>query len=173
MKMLIVLFLTCAMMAKAAVLEADQALPCAPEGEGYTVTTEREAGCQSGWTRFNERCFLYVDTTMTWADAERNCQSRGGNLASVHSFSEQHAIQEMIKRQTQTYPLAWLGGSDAQQEGTWLWSDGSPFMFNYWDVGQPDNRARAHCLLMNFGDEQKFDDQPCSFLKTFVCARKL
>uniref|UniRef100_A0A8P4PXN6 C-type lectin domain-containing protein n=1 Tax=Dicentrarchus labrax TaxID=13489 RepID=A0A8P4PXN6_DICLA len=44
--------------------------------------------CPSGWTAFNSRCFLYVPRVLNWAQAERNCQSMGGNLASVHSFQE-------------------------------------------------------------------------------------
>ncbi|KAI3376176.1 hypothetical protein L3Q82_016700, partial [Scortum barcoo] len=112
---------------------------------------EKSYLCPGGWTEYNGRCFLYVHTSMTWANAERNCQKRGGNLASVHSFIEHHVIQGVILGSTHLYPLTWLGGFDATQEGTWFWSDGKPFTFNYWDQGQPDNHANAHCLVMNFG----------------------
>ncbi|XP_030285708.1 galactose-specific lectin nattectin-like isoform X1 [Sparus aurata] len=142
----------------------------------FSVTSsiaELMPSCPPGWTSYSIRCFLYVPSTMTWANAEKYCQSQGGNLASVHSFDEQHVIQTMIQRQTSGYPLAWLGGCDAAQEGTWFWSDGTPFSYNYWATGQPDNRANANCLLMNFGDEKKFDDQPCNYIKPFVCAKKL
>ncbi|XP_033466303.2 type-2 ice-structuring protein-like [Epinephelus lanceolatus] len=133
---------------------------------------KRSTSCPSGWTGYNGRCFSYIPTVMTWANAERHCQNLGGNLASVHSFNEQHAIQSMILQQAHAYPLTWLGGSDAAQEGTWFWSDGKPFRFNYWDKGQPDNYASAHCLVMNSGDLKKFDDQPCHYTKPFVCAMK-
>uniref|UniRef100_A0A8P4GQF2 C-type lectin domain-containing protein n=1 Tax=Dicentrarchus labrax TaxID=13489 RepID=A0A8P4GQF2_DICLA len=39
--------------------------------------------CYFGWTAFNSRCFLYVPRVLNWAQAERNCQSMGGNLASA------------------------------------------------------------------------------------------
>uniref|UniRef100_A0A671TNX0 Galactose-specific lectin nattectin-like n=1 Tax=Sparus aurata TaxID=8175 RepID=A0A671TNX0_SPAAU len=172
--MLTVSLLVCAIMALTGAA-AD------PEGEtdlnsGPEVTSsiaELMPSCPPGWTSYSIRCFLYVPSTMTWANAEKYCQSQGGNLASVHSFDEQHVIQTMIQRQTSGYPLAWLGGCDAAQEGTWFWSDGTPFSYNYWATGQPDNRANANCLLMNFGDEKKFDDQPCNYIKPFVCAKKL
>ncbi|KAI3376174.1 hypothetical protein L3Q82_016698, partial [Scortum barcoo] len=80
-----------------------------------------------------------------------HCQNRGGNLASVHSFNEYQFIQNMIQRITHTFPDTWLGGSDAEQEGTWLWSNGEPFRFNYWSPGEPNNVLNADCLVMNYG----------------------
>ncbi|XP_074479970.1 ladderlectin-like isoform X2 [Sebastes fasciatus] len=176
MKMLTVSLLVCAMMAltrAAAVQEAEpgeKTGPHIPEVKSHMV--KWSSSCSSGWTGFRGRCFLYVPTPMTWANAERHCQYHGGNLASVQSFNEQHLIQSVILSVTHDYPLAWLGGSDAQQEGTWFWSDGKPFRFNYWNRGQPDNLKNQDYLLMNFGDQKKFDDQPCSRLKPFVCATK-
>ncbi|KAM9335513.1 type-2 ice-structuring protein-like [Symphorus nematophorus] len=160
MKMLAVSLLVCAVMA----------LSRAAEG---SPSTENTRSCAPDWTGYSVRCFRYIPTSMTWADAERNCQALGGNLASVHSTAEHDVIQNMIQSITGTHQLTWLGGYDAAQEGTWLWSDGTPFTFSYWDVGQPDNRASANCLLMNFGAAKKLDDQPCSYLKPFVCAKKL
>ncbi|KAF3697669.1 Ladderlectin Precursor [Channa argus] len=138
-------------------------------GDSHLV--KEPATCPSGWTDFNGRCFLYVPTEMTWAYAEKNCLSHGGNLASVHSTDEYQVIQIMISNFNDSYPLTWLGGTDAQQEGTWFWSDGSSFKFKYWSQSQPDNRGSAHCMLMNFGDERKFDDQPCSKMKPSVCSK--
>uniref|UniRef100_A0A4W6CCG5 C-type lectin domain-containing protein n=1 Tax=Lates calcarifer TaxID=8187 RepID=A0A4W6CCG5_LATCA len=145
--------------------------PSVQEGESHSMETYTV--CPSGWTGFSGRCFLYVPTPLSWANAERNCQNRGGNLASVHSFNEHHVIQSMIWRLTHTYPLTWLGGYDATQEGTWFWSDGTPFRFNFWSPGNPNNyRGGQHCLQMNYGDHKKFDDDFCSYSRPFICARK-
>uniref|UniRef100_A0A8P4KLD0 C-type lectin domain-containing protein n=1 Tax=Dicentrarchus labrax TaxID=13489 RepID=A0A8P4KLD0_DICLA len=153
MKMLTVSLLVCAMMA----WTTAAAVPEAETGEGTELSIQggnSHVACPTGWTGYNDRCFIYIPTEMTWADAEKNCQDRGGNLASVHSFEEHQAIQGMILILTQAYPLTWLGGYDAAQEGAWFWSDGTRFQFNFWDEGQPDNRANAHCMLMNFGGKQ-------------------
>ncbi|XP_070815514.1 type-2 ice-structuring protein-like [Chaetodon trifascialis] len=132
---------------------------------------DNPTNCPSGWKPSDGRCFNYVPTTMSWAHAEKHCLNLGGNLASVHSFQEYNVIQSMILDETQEYPNTWLGGNDATQEGVWLWSDGTPFDFNYWSVGQPDDSG--YCLVMNYGDLKKFDDQPCRGRKPFVCAIKL
>ncbi|XP_026209210.1 ladderlectin-like [Anabas testudineus] len=160
MKMLTVSLLVCAMMALTRAADQSHAI-------------KRAASCPSGWTAYNGRCFLYVPTEMTWADAEKNCLYHGGNLASVHSFEEHHVIQSMILKLTHAYPLTWIGGSDAQQEGTWFWSDGTAFRLQYWAPGQPNNLGSGqHCLLMNFGDLKKFEDHHCSYRKASVCAKK-
>uniref|UniRef100_A0A3Q3EH48 C-type lectin domain-containing protein n=1 Tax=Labrus bergylta TaxID=56723 RepID=A0A3Q3EH48_9LABR len=130
--------------------------------EGDDLTVQRSSGCPSGWTADNGRCFLYVPRAMHWVDAERNCQSQGGNLASVHSFDDYHSIQRMIASQTGWQPFTWIGGSDAQLERAWLWSDGSYFNFENWCRGQPDNLHNQDCLLMNFGENKCWDDNTCS-----------
>ncbi|XP_060918397.1 type-2 ice-structuring protein-like isoform X2 [Labrus mixtus] len=149
--------------------------PSVPEGdvmaEGDDLTVQ--SGCPSGWTADNGRCFLYVPRAMRWVDAERNCQYRGGNLASVHSFDDYHAIQRMLARQTGWLPVTWIGGSDAQQERTWLWSDGSPFNFKNWCRRQPDNLSNQDCLQMNYSGNKCWDDNQCYKHYPFVCAKKL
>ncbi|XP_076581707.1 ladderlectin-like [Chaetodon auriga] len=156
--MLTVTLLVCAMMALTSAA-----------GDNLVV---KRSTCPSGWTRYNDRCFNYVPTMMSWAQAEKHCQGQGGNLASVHSFQEHHAIQSMIYTRTHLYPATWIGGYDATQEGVWFWSDGTPFKFYYWADGEPSNNKNSHCLLMNFGGQNKFDDQPCYLRGPFVCAKK-
>ncbi|XP_042368393.1 galactose-specific lectin nattectin-like [Plectropomus leopardus] len=175
--MLTVTLLLCAMVALTGAAAVPEPGPVedtelvVQEGEHHIV--ERATSCPGGWESYNGRCFHYVPTPMSWANAEKYCLNFGGNLASVHDFNEQHVIQSMILRLTHSYPHTWLGGYDATQEGTWFWSDGTPFRFNYWDQGQPDNYGTSHCLIMNFGGPKKFDDQRCYESKPFVCAKKL
>ncbi|XP_026154637.2 ladderlectin-like [Mastacembelus armatus] len=131
------------------------------EAAGGSHVVKRQTYCPSGWTGFNRRCFCYIPTAMTDA-----------NLASVHRAEEYHEIQKMIVTATHAYREAWLGGSDAQEEGIWLWSDGSPF--NYRHCGGFNNyRGRQHCLQMNYGNDNCWDDQNCNVRLPFVCARTI
>uniref|UniRef100_A0A8P4JVY1 C-type lectin domain-containing protein n=2 Tax=Dicentrarchus labrax TaxID=13489 RepID=A0A8P4JVY1_DICLA len=126
----------------------------------------------SGWTGYKGSCFHYIPTAMTWARAEKNCQSMGANLASVHSAEEYHELQRMIVSITHAYRETWIGGSDAQEEGVWLWSDGSSF--NYRHCGGFDNwGGKQHCLQMNYGGQKCWDDCQCSYKRPFVCAKKI
>ncbi|XP_026010747.1 type-2 ice-structuring protein-like [Astatotilapia calliptera] len=120
---------------------------------------KRSNGCPYRWTRHSDRCFYYVPTTMSWARAERNCLSMGANLASVHSIREYQKIQRLTAHYG--YPQIWIGGTDAPQEGIWLWSDGTSFHYSHWCPGEPNNDRNQHCIQMNYGDSKCWDDLRC------------
>uniref|UniRef100_UPI0037E84268 ladderlectin-like n=1 Tax=Semicossyphus pulcher TaxID=241346 RepID=UPI0037E84268 len=175
MKFLTVTLLVCALMVLS---EADPGPEPEPESEkaseiqeGETDLFKRATTCPSGWTAGNDRCFLYISSYKTWAQAERYCQSYGGNLASVHSASDYHFIQWVITTATYKHAETWLGASDAQEEGTWLWSDGS--LYNYKHTGTFDNAGgKQHCLQMNHGVHKLWDDIACSTLLPSICSKK-
>uniref|UniRef100_M4B0E6 C-type lectin domain-containing protein n=1 Tax=Xiphophorus maculatus TaxID=8083 RepID=M4B0E6_XIPMA len=95
--------------------------------------------CPEFWYSFNDRCYKYIATKMTWADAELYCLSTDSNLASIHSLEEQNFVNSMIKSFDPTQAFTWIGLTDLHKEGSWMWSDGSKMDFLYWDGGQPDN----------------------------------
>ncbi|XP_014877691.1 type-2 ice-structuring protein-like [Poecilia latipinna] len=130
--------------------------------------------CPSGWTLIYSRCFLYVPNYMTWADAEKNCLSMGANLASVHNPYEYHQVQNLIAAAGHGSKKAWIGGSDEEQEKTWLWSDGSPMIYTNWCRWQPDNRfSSQHCLQINYSVGKCWDDSWCDFCRPSVCAKEI
>ncbi|XP_048086157.1 ladderlectin-like [Alosa alosa] len=109
--------------------------------------------CPKDWELFDQRCFRFISTARTWAEAERFCLLLGGHLASVHSVAEYHFIQGLIVTQTHDSTASWIGGSDAQQNGIWFWSDGSRFTFTLWNPGEPNNgNGGEQCLHMNWGE---------------------
>ncbi|KAK2899581.1 ladderlectin-like [Channa argus] len=92
-------------------------------------TFKFSTSCPCGWTQFYDRCFLHVAKPMAWAVAQKHCQTMNANLASVHSSDEYQMIQSLIFIATNMNGRAWIGGSDAQQEGYWFWIDGTPFNY--------------------------------------------
>ncbi|XP_078119074.1 galactose-specific lectin nattectin-like [Sander vitreus] len=111
-----------------------------------------EPCCPPGWTQFGTRCFSFYIQTKTWSDAETFCQTAGGNLASIQSAEEHAFLRDYINQVTGIDKNAWIGGTDAVQEGTWLWTDGSKFDYKSFAAGQPDNAGGVeNCLEMNWG----------------------
>jgi len=47
----------------------------------------------------------------SWADAEKDCNNKGGHLASIHSADESSFIHSLAP----SYGL-WIGGTDAAVE---------------------------------------------------------
>uniref|UniRef100_A0A3B3USW4 Ladderlectin-like n=1 Tax=Poecilia latipinna TaxID=48699 RepID=A0A3B3USW4_9TELE len=152
------------------------ALSCAAGTSLWTIqnhVVKRTTSCPSGWTLYRSRCFRYFSSAYTWAQAERNCISMGGNLASVHSSEEYHEIQSLIMRATYAMKVTWIGGSDATEVSTWSWSDGSLMTFTNWCPGEPNNGGwNQDCMQMNYSGEKCWDDYRCSFSLPSVCVLK-
>ncbi|XP_059192277.1 ladderlectin-like [Centropristis striata] len=130
--------------------------------------------CPELWSEFNGRCFNYVGTERSWTDAEKNCQSMKGNLASVHNDEEFGFLQGMMAEDNSTNPDIWIGGSNCQQDKTWLWSNGQVFFYSNWCDGKPDNEGGSqHCLGMNSTDGSCWNDLDCSSKLPSVCAVSL
>ncbi|XP_028263665.1 ladderlectin-like [Parambassis ranga] len=133
------------------------------------------AGCTTGWTQFNGKCYIYEPRSMTYAEAEKNCQNKGANLASVHSDEEYKHLQNVVYQATNANGQAWIGGSDCQQKGVWFWSDGTTFDYAKWCRGQPDNfGGNQGCAYMNYGDYDclDWDDGICATLFPSVCIKR-
>ncbi|XP_049890227.1 lactose-binding lectin l-2-like [Epinephelus moara] len=129
--------------------------------------------CPMFWFNFNSRCYKYVATRMTWADAELHCVSEGANLVSIHSLNEHNFVKSLVKNFDPAEGWTWIGLSDVHKEGSWMWSDGSAVKFVFWATGQPDNAGgRENCGHLNLGTELKWNDHQCSQTFTFVCASR-
>ncbi|CAJ1085707.1 type-2 ice-structuring protein-like [Xyrichtys novacula] len=167
MKLLAVSALLCAVVALtgAFVLPADEQ----QELENFL---DKRAACTGAWTEFNGRCFRYFPRALTWAAAEKNCQSLGGNLASIQNIEEYHEIQRLIVAGSYNLQLAWVGGNLAHQVTSWLWSDGTRFTYENWCQGDPQNGSGNNCMQVNYSESKCWNDGNCNEVLPFVCSTR-
>ncbi|XP_024143279.1 type-2 ice-structuring protein isoform X1 [Oryzias melastigma] len=171
MGMLAVCVLVCAVMVQikaAAVQDAD-----VKKSEATNDLVKRSRPCGYGWTQIHDRCFRYIPVLQTWSRAERDCRSKGATLASVHDIQEYHEIQRLILTATHSYQETWIGGSDAQEEGLWLWSDGSAFHYTNWCGSHINHGRNWNCLRMNHSGGKCWDDYTCQTRLPYVCAKNM
>ncbi|XP_072227255.1 ladderlectin-like [Leuresthes tenuis] len=129
--------------------------------------------CPESWYSFNGRCYKYISTKMTWIDAELHCVSQGANLVSIHSRKEENFVKHLIRSFDPAERVKWIGLTDCQKNGAWLWSDGSKFDFKFWNKGQPNNSGGSQdCVQTNWGKNKKWNDVKCSNKYAFVCATR-
>ncbi|XP_059189846.1 galactose-specific lectin nattectin-like [Centropristis striata] len=133
-------------------------------------TEDQSIRCPPHWTGFGSRCFRFFWRTLAWVDAEKHCISVGGNLASVHNADENAFLRDHIETVSGARRHTWIGGSDGEREGQWLWSDGTPFDYARWSIGEPNNYGYEHCVEMNWGGNY-WNDNRCYHHKHFVCVR--
>ncbi|KAM9335354.1 type-2 ice-structuring protein-like [Symphorus nematophorus] len=155
MKLLTVFALVCALMVLT-------------EATAKSQLVKRSIKCSNDWFKINGRWFRFVPRAMTWAQAEKNCQSMGANLASIHSLKEYRQIQSLTGVET------WIGGSDAQEPHQWFWSDGTRFNYNNWCPGEiQSGRGSQNCVQINYSAKKCWDDDVCSERKPSLCARRI
>ncbi|XDV24121.1 hypothetical protein PO909_028382, partial [Leuciscus waleckii] len=95
-----------------------------------------DSRCPAGWIKFGLRCYKYFSHPTNWITAERNCQSLGANLASVRNTLENDFLLSLLPSPS---TRSWIGANDAVQEGHWLWSDGTVFLYTHWCSREPNN----------------------------------
>jgi len=123
----------------------------ASDTETVTITINRapEAGddvlenIPTGWTLGpNNHLYKYVSASqISWQQAAAAALAEGGYLATITSEEENNFIFDYLVG----HKIAWLGGSDAAQDGTWLWvtepGGSTPFAYAPWAGGEPNNNG--------------------------------
>ncbi|CAL1583510.1 unnamed protein product [Knipowitschia caucasica] len=83
--------------------------------------------CDEGWELRGTKCYNFSveSLKLTWSESREKCQSNGGDLVQIKSRDEQDFLEGRV-----TSPSCcdrfWIGLTDSQTEGEWLWCDGSP-----------------------------------------------
>ncbi|KAM4574367.1 galactose-specific lectin nattectin-like [Fundulus diaphanus] len=122
-----------------------------------------------GFTWYNGRCYRFENQQKDWYEAENACNGLGGNLASIQTDDEQDFISGFILKKTGSYSSTWVGGH--KEEGEWTWSDGSPFEFNNWSPGEPNNvGGNENCMEINLRGRKYVNDANCDIRLPYVCS---
>jgi len=133
--------------------------PCSYESRFVCKT------CLEGFTLYNGNCYFLSSETATWLDASTICDIKGSSLATITSLDESLAVYEMMG-----YSDFWIGFSDIDSEGTFVWADGSSSTFTYWGSGEPnDDNFNEDCTEIRAAKNGTWNDQPCSYERRFVC----
>lgn len=165
--MLTVSAVLCAMVALTTAAEArDEVEGLMLPAKSHVV--KRSPRCPGGWTKYGHRCFFFNSTVASWADAEKCCLIMGAHLTSVRNINEYREIQRLTGKKE-----SWIGGTDASEEGEWLWSDGTCFTFKKWCFREPNNDRNQDCLQINRGVFKCWDDMWCDAHLPSVCAKKI
>lgn len=82
-----------------------------------------------------EHRYTLVRQAMTWSDARAYCEAHGGYLATVSSADENNQVLAQLP--AEGVAVCWIGGM--RSGDSWEWVDGSPFEYNAWASGEPNN----------------------------------
>ena len=137
--------------------------------------TQLFSDCSPGWTYHFQnnytpniaRCYKHFPEEKTWTDARSFCLSVGqtnGDLASIPD----HTTNEFLT--TLSTKISYIGASDLNLKGTWIWTDGTPWNFEKWAPGQPDNNnGPQNFVTINYHGVGLWDDDTETYPRPFFC----
>uniref|UniRef100_A0A8D0AK07 C-type lectin domain-containing protein n=1 Tax=Sander lucioperca TaxID=283035 RepID=A0A8D0AK07_SANLU len=107
--------------------------------------------------------FVFINTEMTWTEAQSYCRDRHTDVASVRNMTENQKVQAMIPAGVN---WVWIG----LFRDSWKWSDGSTSSFSFWKNEQPDNKnGNETCVAADFSQSGAWEDWPCDMERAFIC----
>uniref|UniRef100_A0A8C6SA06 C-type lectin domain-containing protein n=1 Tax=Neogobius melanostomus TaxID=47308 RepID=A0A8C6SA06_9GOBI len=106
------------------------------------------AQCDEDWELHGTKCYYFspLSAKLPWKESRKMCQRLKGDLVKIESREEQEFLDgklqtEMIHEEDKF----WIGLTDSEAEGQWVWTDGSPLNSSlaFWadndDNKEPDN----------------------------------
>ena len=112
---------------------------CEPVGGCVSLPVPLPAPCTGSAVEKWGRCAQAFPAAGTWLQARKACQGWGGELASVRNSEENAWLRDVADAGCGKDAAAWIGASDAVQEGAWRWSDGTHVHFGAWAENEPNN----------------------------------
>lgn len=120
--------------------------------------------CPQDWLMFGSSCYYISSQRRSWDDSRKDCVQRDADLVIINNRQEQVPLHcrtlllFICKKDKFTYNksvclilyfhsydlwqafltgftvAAWVGMTDREKEGTWIWVDGTPVNRDWWDA---------------------------------------
>jgi len=106
---------------------------------GFDASATYEITADDGSVYFGGHRYRVIQSSLSWHEAVAHCASIGAHLVTVNSSDENAFIWQLL-------PWGWLGASDEECEGDWVWVTEEPFSYTNWAIGEPNNCCPPqHC----------------------------
>ncbi|XP_055014606.1 CD209 antigen-like protein E isoform X2 [Boleophthalmus pectinirostris] len=148
-------------------------------GESFTTrapapitntTKDMSRLCPLGWRRYGSKCYFLSTQRADFDQSRKNCEVMGAQLVKLNNRREQGFLTGLTE-------AAWIGMTDRNREGIWLWLDGTPVNRNelQWAPGQPDDSNGGEDCgdIRNQNNFVGLNDAKCSFLMQWICEKPL
>ncbi|KAK2810630.1 hypothetical protein Q5P01_000377 [Channa striata] len=143
--------------------------------------------CEEGWEHHGPTCYYFSIVRSSWNQSREECRHCGGDLVKIDSREEQTFLRERLRnKMNEDEDKFWIGLTDSEQEGRWLWVDGSELdtSLTFWGKNdqnnEPDdwkgrNPEGEDCVRMGKKvgavDLKCWFDQPCNEPHRRICEK--
>uniref|UniRef100_A0A8C4T048 C-type lectin domain-containing protein n=1 Tax=Erpetoichthys calabaricus TaxID=27687 RepID=A0A8C4T048_ERPCA len=96
--------------------------------------------CPNEWLQSNRNCYYFSTDKLNWDDSRKQCTSMNGHLVIIESKEEQTFLINTIKTNVETTEkIYWIGLSDQEIDGQFVWVDNRPLDVNISSWGLRDH----------------------------------
>jgi hypothetical protein len=111
--------------------------------------------------------YEYCDGPADQPTAEATCRLHGGHLATVSDLTTNSFLRGLAPGAGS----AFIGLSDAANQGQYVWASGQPATYVDWAAGQPDHyMGQEHCVQLVDGKSvTQWNDISCATKLPYIC----
>uniref|UniRef100_A0A914VHG4 Uncharacterized protein n=1 Tax=Plectus sambesii TaxID=2011161 RepID=A0A914VHG4_9BILA len=137
--------------------------------------------CQSasppgtGWRQSiddsNKWYSIIATTKKNWTEAKAFCNNIAPNahLTSISTAFESVELNAFTinAEDISSCDQIWIGASDPQLNGQFVWSDGTPLEYSIWQTGEPN--LQYQCVSSSWEKSRNWKTTDCSLENCFIC----
>lgn len=149
-------------------LSSDAAIDVAPEAEAEADAPDPTHGCTSATYGGHE--YWVCERDGDWDAARDGCKALGQDLVVITDEAENAFVQSIV--QGKSKDEFYIGLTDREKEGTFVWVDDTKAKWTNWDVGEPNDLFGEDCSIVK--KSGKWNDVGCNrdLRNAFVCEQK-
>ncbi|XP_046572126.1 C-type lectin domain family 4 member E-like [Haliotis rubra] len=141
----------------------------------YSLTT---GSCAHGYVhnRLLNLCYQLHHDKITYDDGLADCTSRGEHFVVIDSEDKQdHMVKQITSSSAAMASSYFLDGSDAANEGQWVFHDGRPMTYFAWAIGNPTNvsSTKDYLLASKLNNAFSWRDGKRAETKYYICQKDL
>ncbi|XP_029022714.1 C-type lectin domain family 4 member E-like isoform X3 [Betta splendens] len=164
-------------------LNESQLQTCMNENEALrkNLTAAQCPTCETEWDQHGGSCYYFSSNKLTWDQSRSDCKGQGADLVQINSKEEQFLENKVGGKMNDDEDRFWIGLTDSEEEGSWLWVDDSPLSpsLSFWKSGEPDNWTRENpagedCARMGLKgttDLSSWFDKSCNATQRSICEK--
>lgn len=123
-------------------------------GMGFVIEYENLNDKATKSVVYNGKKYIRYDRGLPWNEAQKFCESQGGNLAMAKDAEIQRVLNELTQDGRQFYFL----GLTNLQDNKWKWLDNSDMDHSNWDDQEPTNTGNIEHYVAMVGKTGKWRD---------------
>ncbi len=113
------------------------------------------------------RTYHVCTDALAWDEARTDCQARGADLVIVDDQAEADwLVAQAMGVQQMSY---WIGITDAAEDDTFVWWDGSVPGFERWSQGEPNNDTVGGPDCGELRTNGEWSDIACGIARSYIC----